>query len=382
MKKQMEKIKVIHLSKSRSGGGAAIAASRIVNYLQAQGVHASLIVQNKLGVLYFIIEKLIFLIFETDKSMRFYFSIPVIGARIKIKNTDIIHLHWVNGGFLSLRRLRKIVNSNIPVVWTMHDMWPITGGCHYSTLCDKFVLKTNCYPCPYTRTRIASVLLKKKRDIMSKVTIVTPSNWLASEVRAAGFEATVIHNPIKEFYPINRLSAHEALGLPSDRKYILFGAVNINNPLKGVERFSWITDRLKHLDNLSVIIFGKEKHEIDFGLHTIRIPYIDSIDTLRNVYSVADCFVITSLADNLPNTVIESLMCGTPVVGWDVGGIPEMIEHKKSGYIADNATDMTIGIQHVLNHNLRQKARESAINKYDPEEAITKYINLYKTLLL
>jgi len=417
-------MKVLLIAKHSRIGGAAIASARLLEALRQQGVDAKMLVQEggdeEQGIysttqgavkrwknlLRFIMERLVFLPRERSKNIRFLFSLANTGESISgnsmIREADIIHLHWINAGFLSLRDLKAVLDLGKPVVWTFHDMWPFTGGCHYALECEEYTRK--CGHCPYLKSPGADDLShriwKRKEKLFSsgKFSVITPSKWMNGCVRASSLlqdqDVHTIHNPIDNFIfqPADREQACSSLGLDPAKKYILFGAATVKNILKG---YSFFAEAIKFLSDsldpgqVEIILFGKgkSKDQVTFPLPVRNINFVRSVDTLVELYSVAHLFVIPSLQDNLPNTILESMLCGTPVVGFKTGGIPEMIDHKRNGYLADfkSSADLAEGMNWILSsesyETLSRETRESVVRRYPAKGSVDAHIKLYNTLV-
>ena len=419
-------MKVVHLNASNIGGGSGRAASRIHLALKKAGVNSELFVLNKFRddldvktvtdtwIQKFLKKvrpryerRILNLYGSNDKKL---FSIASKGINVAkervIRDSDIINLHWINKNFLSLKSLKQLGKLNKPIVWTLHDMWAFTGGCHYSNDCKRY--EEICGKCPILGSEnlkdLSWKLLSQKLKYFKglNLTIVSPSNWLAYCVKKSSLfsknRTEVIPYSVDTiiFKPINRTMARKILNLPARKLLILFvvspGAsierkgINsfIESLLIAENNFPWVSK------NLEVIILGashSEKiHNIPFKTHFLGTMHDDFAINL--CYNSADLYALTSLSDNLPNTVIESLSCGTPVVGFNVGGVPDMIQHKKNGYIASygSAEDITRGIKWVLEDKKRlkklsEKARENVLKNYTYEIIGKKYLDLYESLL-
>lgn len=294
------------------------------------------------------------------------------------------------------------MNLGKPVIWTFHDMWPFTGGCHYALDCTEYM--RSCGQCPYLKhpgeyDLSRRIWLKKKELFKAgKFTAITPSKWLRecalSSSLLKGLDVKVIHNPIDNFtfQAADREQACRKLELDPAKKYILFGAATVKNVMKG---YSYFSEAIKLLSEevdpgqVEILLFGKSRGDVadPFPLTTRNIAFVRSEETLALLYSVAHLFVIPSLQDNLPNTVIESMLCGTPVVGFKTGGIPEMIDHKRNGYLAESksADDLARGMHWVLSsesyEQLSMETRESAERRYSQKNAVDAHIELYRSLL-
>jgi len=419
-------MKVTLINTSDAGGGAPAACLRLLKALVSQKVDARLLAQYKktddervTGIvnnrvsklkaeLNFLRERIPFLLFhEKDKSVRFAFSTANAGISIVdqplVKDAEILHLHWTNSGFLSVSDLRELVDTGKPIVWTLHDMWAFTGGCHYSGTCEKFMRE--CGNCPFLRDAGDNDLSHKgwsrKAALFAgakNITFVTCSKWLAGVAKQSSlikdFRIEAIPNPIdiNIFSPKDKVAERQQRGIDPSVKIILFGAANINDRRKGI---SYLVEALNILKNqhpegkTEVVIFGKNKHfdvtQLPFKVYELSL--ITSQQELAEIYSMADVFVTPSLEDNLPNTIMEALACGTPVVAFDTGGIPEMVDHQQNGYLAQfrSAEDMAKGLYEVLStadtDKLSANARQKVLDNYTNEKVAKQYNDLYQSII-
>lgn len=313
---------------------------------------------------------------------------------------DLVNLHWV-GGFLPINSLKKI---DCPVVWTLHDMWAMTGGCHYDLGCGKY--RDECGRCPQLNSRseddISRRILRQKKREWAKlpITFVAPSRWLAECAQSSRLFSyhpiKVIPNGIdlKSFYPVEKKEARKMLGLQTDRKIILFGAMNsLADKRKGFQYLQPALQALRLLNpdiKFMLAFFGASKLSETMemcGLNTYNLGHIKSDSKLAEIYSAADVFLAPSTQDNLPNTVIEALACGTPCVAFDTGGMPDMIKHKFNGYLAEpiNPASLAEGINFILNEDsqhaaLSANARATAEELFSDELQAQRYAELYKSL--
>ena len=418
-------MKILLVGKHPGKGGAAIAATRLMEALREKGVEASMLVQDgadeakgiysttrgpvkrTINLLRFIIERLVFLRYERSSSIRFLFSLANTGESISrnplVKEADVIHLHWINAGFLSLKTLGELLKSGKPVVWTFHDMWPFTGGCHYALDCKEYTRE--CGDCPFLKNPrkgdLSHRIWRKKQKLFkeSQVTVITPSRWLQKCVGESSllhhWQVSAIHNPVKPqlFKPADREEVCRKLGLNPGKKYILFGAATMKNVLKGFNYFLEATRTIAGdagiEKDVEILLFGKTREDVaqSFPLKTTNISFVQSINTLVELYSVSHLFVIPSLQDNLPNTIIESMLCGTPVVGFNTGGIPEMIEHQVNGYLAEykSSADLAKGMNWVLScssyDQLSADTRNSALERFSMERSVDMHLDLYRELV-
>jgi glycosyltransferase involved in cell wall biosynthesis len=414
-------MKVLIVNTSEKTGGAAIAANRLFKALNRNGVDATMLVRDKhssdkkvfalkntlQAKLQFVLERLsIFLLNKFDKKRLFRVSFANTGTDItelkEFKEADVIHLHWINQGMLSLKDIDRIVKSGKPVVWTMHDMWVFTGACHYNEECTKFletcgsclILHSNC------RNDISYRLQQRKKSIYDKSNIcfVSCSKWLrniAAESNVLKNERVVdVPNTIDTaiFKEKDKKGIREKYNLPTDKKLLLFSSAKISDERKGfpylIEACNILSKEYPQLcKRLGVIILGKESGSsgvIPFPTYTMN--YVREENELSDIYNAADLFVTPSLQDNLPNTIMEALACGLPCVGFNVGGIPEMIEHKVNGYVSEykSAYDLANGIHWTLCEavygNLRKAAVEKIEKCYSEQVVTEKYIQIYDSM--
>jgi glycosyltransferase involved in cell wall biosynthesis len=317
-----------------------------------------------------------------------------------LREAHIVNLHWIVEGFVAVKDLAALEHR--PVVWTLHDMWPFTGGCHYAQQCQKFTQL--CGACPQlgsARQRdLSRWVFKRKRRIYRSLSlhVVCPSRWLAQQVGQSAllgsFPVRVIPNGLDTsvFKPIDKAVAREALNLPQGKRLLLFGAHDVKEERKG---FSYLKEALSHLkarpmdrEGLLLLLFGAGREDstsLPFEAH--HVGMLSDEVSLALLYSAADVYITPSLQDNLPNTVMEALACGTPVVAFASGGIPEMFAHQEEGYLAQSgdSQDLARGILWVLNHpryqELADKARDRAQRHYSQETQARRYRELYQELV-
>lgn len=314
---------------------------------------------------------------------------------LKYLKPDIINLHWINAGFIKIETLQKI---DVPLVWTMHDQWPFTGGCHYFGECKKYEKQCGC--CPVLNSDKENDLsrknwLRKKKSWADiDITLVSPSKWLGEKARKSSLfknrRIEVIPNGIDTeiFKGGDKKALRKKLSLPENKKVILFCGSKNDEDRKGVDL---LTKTLMQADedfcnNTSLLILGsvkmpdtiREKYEV------IQPGYVDSEKGIAEYYSASNICLLPSKQDNLPNTVLESLACGTPVVAFDIGGIPDMIDHKKNGYLAQpySSEGFFKGIYWCLNQvqeRLSENARNKAMN-FSIQSMTKRYLELYEDL--
>lgn len=415
-------MKVLLINTFETKGGAAVACKRLAIALQKQGIEVTMLVRDKTTTdkfvesivsssflklhskFSFIAERLqIFLANCFKKNNLFAISTASIGFNIHnfplVKEADIIHLHWINQGMLSTREIGKLAKLGKPLVWTMHDMWPMTGICHHSGDCTRFM--TGCGNCkfltkPSVHDLSYQVFRKKKNAFCDRnIHYVACSQWLRKKTEKSllltGNLMTNIPNPIDTdfFVPGDKLKARHELSLPTDKKLILFGAAIVSEKKKGIDYLIQATNLLKDLYNdVELVYFGEVKDEISetFGLKTHPLGYMSDMNALAKMYQAVDCFVTPSLEENLPNMIMEAMSCGVPCIGFDTGGIPEMIAHLDSGYIAQykSAEDLATGIRTILaksgEETFKEAARAFVLANYSESIVAEKYLKIYNTL--
>ncbi len=413
-------MKILHLSTSDIRGGAARAAYRLHKGLLDIGADSSMLVQFKTTDTPDIVGHRTPLERECNNirphlealPVRFYKNRPLlnfspailpdtIASRTAKLNPDVVHLHWIAAGFMRLETLRRLKR---PLVWTLHDMWAFTGGCHYANECTRY--EQFCGACPIlgsTKTRDLSGRIWKRKNRAWRglqPTIVTPSRWLADCAGASSLfhdvRIEVIPNGIdlNRYKPVNKQVARDLLSLPQEKNLILFGALDSTSTAR--KGFPLLAEALGILSRMSisheieVVIFGASapNQQIEFGLRTHYVGQFHDELSLVLLYAAADVFVAPSIQENLANTVIESLACGTPCVAFNVGGMPDMIEHQRNGWLAQlyAPDDLAAGIAWVLENKQRWKAlslrsRRKAEEEYALEKVSRQYSGLYNEIL-
>ena len=264
----------------------------------------------------------------------------------QLPECDVVNLHWV-ADLLDFRTLPHLAELH-PIVWTFHDMNAFTGGCHYSGVCERFVDRCGSCPQLMTTTREADLtrgVLERKRQVLARVprsrlTVVSPSHWLARESRRSSlfreFDVRVIPNGIdlQEFRPMERTEARRRLNLPLNARIVLFVADLVVDRRKGLRLLLKAFREIQDIPDLLLVTLGRGGYEAVTTHATRHLGSLSDSDDLRAAYSAADAFAIPSLQDNLPNTILESMACGTPVVGFAAGGVGEAVVDGVSGLLA------------------------------------------------
>ena len=377
-------MRVLLVSTSDLAGGGAIAAYRLLEALNNSGVNAKMLVRDKQSSSISVIqtgtkipkllERLQIMAYLRGKLWQAdtgNFGIDITKTD-EYKKADIIHLHWINQGMVSLSCLEQMIQDGKKIVWTLHDEWPYLGICHYRGDCREAA----CRNCPILPGSIAHKHYLRKQELYKKgnITFVGCSEWITQRAQQAMPDAHVVHInnciPHNVFRYIDQQEARKKLDLPLDKKIILFCSQNLKDERKGYTYLQQALEKLSTLNpQLSTICVGKGAR------------YISSPEEMATMYATADVFVIPSLQDNLPNTIAEAMSCGTPCVGFQIGGIPEMIDHQENGYVAryKDVSDLANGIQYVLSHNLREAALSKASSAFGEAHVAIKYVNVYES---
>ena len=317
--------------------------------------------------------------------------------RINASDADVVHLHWINGGMLSIEEIGRI---NKPVVWSLHDMWAFTGGCHYDEACGRWA--THCGACPVLGSDrehdLSHAVFERKRRHFKQVpnlTIVGLSRWMATCAERSPLlvQARVVQlpNPVDTdmFTPLDRLAARARFGLPENKPLVLFGAVNATGDQR--KGFAQISAALKALPPgaVELVVFGAQRPASppDLGHPAHYLGSISKDVDLCLLYNAADVTVLPSLQENLSNTVVESLACGTPAVAFDIGGNSDMIDDHVNGILAQafDPHALAAGIRWVVDHRepekVRAAARGTAVERFAMRAVAERYRALYGDLV-
>jgi glycosyltransferase involved in cell wall biosynthesis len=417
-------MKVLIVNTSDNKGGAAIAAKRIHSSLIILGVESKMLVLQKSTNISSIIQydsiitkKSIWLRYISDfiwklirylkKRMHLITNVLpgniistngryAISSYVNAKCFDVVHLQWINGGFIDIKDVK---NFKKPIVWTLHDANAFTGGCHIFYDCNNYI--TDCSNCKYIlnfKDKTKLFLLMKEEEIKHwNLHVVCTSRWMYEAVKKSRLlrdkPIYLIPNPInlKIFKPIDQNSAKLLLNLDKDTTYILFGANNaIDDKNKGFYLLLEALELLEqHLKNYKVLVFG-------FGTKTIKganlndkIHYLGELEgdiSLVCAYNSATVTIVPSISENSPNIVLESFACGTPVVGFRIGGLPDMIDHLENGFLAEPycSSDLAKGILWIVENSddkMSSKARDKSIKTNDEKLIGEQYIDLYNRIL-
>lgn len=417
-------MRILILSTSDGIGGAGIAARRLMNALAGAGYDVRMLVRDRVTD-----DPRVATVRDTDgilDRMRAGMSKPIdrlrtfaangfssdrlwltdaaaFGCRVTghpwFQQADVIHLHWVQQGFMSIREIDRVLHSGKRIVWTMHDLWPATSVCHYPSDCVRYHTAPDdygggCHHCPQlcrpaSRDISASVFRRKMRMMAdARVTFVACSRWLAAEAAKssllAGQEIVAIPNAIDTDLFTPKDNKHSDVVGTSECQRILFSSANVSDERKGVRYLVEACSLLADLaDRTEVVVLGQGSEAIAAQLpfRVVTAPYTQSWEEIAQLNASVDIFVIPSLQDNLPNTIMEAMACGVPCVGFRTGGIPEMIDHQVNGYVAEqrDAHDLACGIRIALQHRHEwgQAARQKVLATYAPTVIVPQYAALY-----
>jgi len=418
-------MKILFINSSDTKGGAAIAAYRLFEGLRNEGVTVKMLVRDKttndpdiISCLDFErkgwigkLDKIIWKIKNKIRKQKWkkypnresvflndLDSISLLRA-IRSIDFDILHLHFVANRFLDLHELTKV---NKPIVWTLHDSWAFTGICHFFYDCKRYEESCGCCPMLHSDNPndFTHQIWKIKNKIYKKcdLHIVTPSNWLGNCATKSslfsGFPLSVIPNGISTqlYKPLPVSEARESLGLDADKHYLLFGAVNATSDSnKGFDLLLEALKQLKQVGDkqIELLVFGAEQPscELNFGFLTTYMGIIRDENKLVQIYNSADVVIVPSRSENFSNTILESLSCGTPVVGFDIGGNSDLIAHKQNGYLAKHfdTEDLMSGIVWCLEsknqYDMSETARMKVDESFNLRGICLEYLNVYKELI-
>ena len=410
-------MKILIVNESDINGGAARAAFRLHQTFLKHKIDSHMLVQSRYGYnpkvvgpdtrwqkakvkIRTLLDYFPLLFYKNRTKTHFSLSwISNINMVRRINNfeADIVHLHWINSGMLSIKDISRI---KAPIIWTMHDNWPFTGGCHIKWDCDLY--KDNCGKCAilksssiYDVSRLTYRMKKKHFPRVKNFAMIAPSKWLhelAQESSLLGqVDVSVIPNAIDidRFRPIDKKISRRLWNFPLDKKIILFGAMNATSDIN--KGFDILVDALNSFgeENVALVVFGSS------GSHSplsdkYDVHYCGNISddvSLVALYNSADVMVVPSRQENLSCAIMESLACGTPAVAFKVGGNEDLIEHKLNGYLAEpyESSDLAEGIDWVLNRadniKLAIHARNKIVEYCDSDTVAIQHYNLYEERL-
>lgn len=405
-------MKILHINQSDISGGAAIAGYRLHQGLLAQEIDSKMLVENVKTDSDRIatvprktrIENQLyrFTRYSGLNDINLFSSFDIPNYKF-YQDADILNFHNLHTGYFNYLAISKLTKTK-PAIFTLHDMWSFTGHCAYSYDCDRW--KIGCGRCPYPdiypaiRRDSTSIEWKLKNWIYSKsnLTIITLSHWLTEQAKASMLSRFPIHHipngiDTDAYQPLDRHLCKAVLGIPQNKKVLLFGADSLKDKRKGGDLLFNALQQLPQSLKAEVLLLtfgnGSEAITAKLGIPTIGLGYISS-DRLKSMaYSAADLFIFPTRADNLPLVLQESMACGTPMVSFDIGGVPDLVRPMVTGYLAkpEDAKDFCNGIVELLeNEQLQQtmsvNCRTIALTEYSLELQAERYIKLYKEILL
>lgn len=413
-------MKCLIISTFEQAGGAARSAHRLYRQSTLLGVDCRMLVQyknsddplifgpdgwlnQKAGMLRPYLDALPLLCYRSRLSPPWSLAWLPKGIEAGAANfsPDIIHLHGIGHGFLPIRTIKRL---DKPLIWTLHDSWAFTGGCHLPGACTRYSADCGC--CPQLNSRHESDLSRwgwlRKANCWPKldVTFIAPSRWMARCARSSSLldsmPIEVVPNGIdaQYFMPGDRAIARISLGLPQQGIVLLYGASSFTRDKnKGFLHLkcslSLVAARLGQR-TLTVVVFGDSNYQ-DTEIEGISVRSYGSVATdekLISLYRAADFFVLPSLQENLPNTVMEAMSCGTPCVAFDVGGVSELVSHGANGFIAEAASEKELaeGIMWMIDDDgrrakLGRQARKTIENGFSLIEVADQHRSLYSRIL-
>ncbi|MBQ9077228.1 MAG: glycosyltransferase [Muribaculaceae bacterium] len=417
----MNPLKVTLISHSDTMGGASVVTFRLMQALRRAGVDARMIVfvknsddpnidtasKRNCRTMNFLIERAhIFLHNGFSRENLFKVSEANTGVNLCchpwIKDTDIIALNWVNQGMLSLKDIYSLSQLGKPIVWTMHDMWCLTGICHHAYECTNY--RNNCGNCQYLHNGTSSNDLSRKTWAKknwlyenSSIHFIAVSNWLAEKCRESSLLGDKNVSVIPNAFPITSFMTRptatvRSFNLDYSKNIILMGAARLDDPIKGIgyaiDAFNYIFDNHPDVaNNCTVVLFGDIRDSSllkNIRLHYRHLGRINDPDMIRQLYASSKIVVSTSLYETLPGTLIEGQAAGCVPVSFGHGGQNDIIDHKVNGYIAEykSAKSIAEGIIWALeNAPDRQFLHRSVHDRFASDIIAQRYISLFNSLL-
>lgn len=403
-------MKILHVSHSDLKGGAAIAAYRIHTSLLDKGSQSKLIVNfkySKDNAVELAINKFEYIFLRTKQILSkiaikalitknpILHSISFFPSRLLNKinesDADIVHLHWVQHEMLSIIDISKIKK---PIVWTLHDMWPFCGAEHIS-MDDRWKVGYKSVNRPKFEKGVDInrwVWLKKKKYWINPFNLIAPSMSHAEYIKKSAlmhnWPLSIIPNPIDtDFWkPLNKEIVRKRLKIPLDIPSLLFTSMTYgkNSYNKGVDLFLNLLKMIPSNTNLQIIVIGKSSERLKNKLNFPVYFFDYSKKTiLRDLYNAADITLVPSRKESFGQIASESNACGTPVLAFKIGGLKDIVKHKKTGYLAKpfEIKDLVMGLNWILSKKLMKKnIREGIVKKFSKNIIAKKYLKIYKTI--
>lgn len=416
---------ILHINTSADQGGAAKAMQRLHQGLRQSGQQSQILAKYKTKD-----DRNVFLVNEVvrdfwniarrkkeglfrllDKHTGlfywFYSSTFLLAQTEIFKQSDIINFHNLHGSYFNLLAI-PLLSEKKPIVWTLHDMWPLTGHCTYSYDCQRWI--KGCFKCPLLRDRrlkleyppatvmdLTKNIWQAKQNIYKKsnLHIITPSSWMQSLVKESILNKSILieHIPwgidLEKFYPVGKKQARQMLGIAEDKKVVIFVSESLSQYRKGASFLVSALERLQNEFSICLLLIGSGAVTVS-NLEKIslkKFDYVDSEDLLRLFYSAADVLALPTLADNQPLVLIEAMACGTPAVAFDIGGIHEIIKHMDNGYLAayKEIEALAAGIKLLLKDEnlsarLSMRCRQTAERDYSLQLQTRRYLSFYESV--
>lgn len=405
-------MKILHISAANSSAGAGIACVKLHEELLNKNIHSNILFLSKSpsdieNTIFYESNRLkkikrILLTFLDRSFLKYYpkrkteiFSPGLFGidisTMIEVQNADVIHLHWVNHAFIDIKDLPKL---NKPIVWTLHDCWVFTGGCHHFFSCENF--KSDCGNCQVLRSNkhndLSHYVFNRKSKYYPKLNIqyVAISSWMKEQAKLG----SLLRNESIEVIPSgidcsiynfrNNIGLREKLNLKIEDTIVLMGAQHLNSPFKGVQLS---IDALNQYDKkkLKIMTFGGGEVILSNPLHeVINYGFVSNPQEMADLYAIADVFLCTSVAEGFGMTVAEAQCCGTPAIAFEETGPSDIIRHKSTGYLAKfkNIDDVVNGLSYCLNSEFdKERIAADSENKFSIKNCAIKYNSIYKQIL-
>lgn len=401
-------MKILHISSGNKSSGVSKGAYNLHKALIEENIESTFISPDDLkkNIFKFILFRLLFFFEKILKNFYFSrcktsFTSAFFGISIKFlkeyKEADIIHVHWLGNTFLNLNFFS---HSDKELVFSLRDMWFLTGGCHYSLGCKKFY--GQCKKCPQLKSSFKYDLSyfshrRKKLKFNKSLNLITVSKWINKQLKLSSigknnYNNITIENIAEKKIFFKESNANLKIKYKDkikDKKIIIYGASNISAKYKGFDHFLKILTKID-INKYFLFIFGNfwEQAKLnDVGIDYMNFGFVNSNDNLRKIYNSGDLFISTSIQDAFPKTFVESMLCGTPVICFDETSMSDYLTHKKNSYIAKNMDydDFANGINWLsFNKNkdiINNEARDLALSKFDAKVLARKHIDFYKKIL-
>ena len=404
-------MKILHLSAANISTGAGIACVRLHEQLLKNGIDSKILFLDEKSIvnknylsktngffsksirkLYTLLDNLLKYFYHYDKNK--YFSAGYFGFNlnqlIKNEDCDIIHLHWINHGFVKTSSLNK---TKKPIIWTMHDCWPFTGGCHHFYNCNNYLF--NCGNCNILLSNnkydLSYIMHNQKNKYYNKIKFVAISNWMLKAAKNSSLlqnrdVVKIVSGINTEIFKFISKSEVEHFELFDNlNKIVLIGAQSLNSHSKGID---FAVKALNEFSNqpLNVVTFGNGILELSNPLHNvINFGFINHPKKMADLFAMADIFISTPLVESFGMAIAEAQCCGLPVITFSNTGPEEIVKHLNSGYIAKHSStdDIINGINYCLTYNFnRRHISENAINDFSIISSTKKYITEYNNLLI